>query len=170
VQRHLKLIHDLIKGKPAHLRSPKWHRVEQEHLAKEPCCQWCGATEKLQVHHITPFHLAAALELDPFNLITLCEEGGRPHKRSDAKLEASHIGPMDNANLNEVRVHLNCHLYHGHNGDWKSFNDKVLEQCDLHKLSPNAQLLEAIRKQDPDLYKWLVNSKMEKKHGTSSNT
>jgi 5-methylcytosine-specific restriction enzyme A len=104
MQRHLKLIHDLVKGKPAHLRSPEWRRVEKQHLAKEPECQWCGAKVKVQVHHIAPFHLAPGLELEPRNLITLCEEGGD----------------------------LNCHFIHGHNKDWHSFNDRIREDCDGH--------------------------------------
>ena len=135
MQRHLQLVHDVMKGKPAHLRSPQWHKVEKAHLAKEPACQWCGATVKVQVHHIAPFHLASALELDPKNLITLCEEGG----------------------------YLNCHLFHGHNGDWKSFNEQVREQCEAHRQDPERQILEAIRKQDPKLYEFLVKAKLERK-------
>jgi hypothetical protein len=135
MQRHVKLIHDLVKGKPAHLRSPQWHSVEKWHLKREPECQWCGATERLQVHHIAPFHLDPELELDPKNLITLCEEGG----------------------------YVNCHLLHGHNGDWKSFNDKVREECSEHRKGPDRQLLEAIRKQDPDLYEFITKGRLERK-------
>ncbi|MFZ0928179.1 MAG: HNH endonuclease [Syntrophobacteraceae bacterium] len=150
MQRHLKLIHDIIKGKPAHLRSPKWHKVEQEHLEKEPECQRCGArsarTEgkglrtkegqernvKLQVHHIQPFHLHPELELDPENFITLCEEGG----------------------------YLNCHFMYGHLGDWKTFNPDIRKQCEEHKKTPEMQILEAIRKCDPDLYHFMTKAKM----------
>ncbi len=131
MQRHLKLIQDFFKGKGVHLRSPEWSKVEKEHLKNEPECQWCGATERLQVHHVMPFHLAPALELDPKNFITLCEEGG----------------------------YLNCHLFHGHNGDFKSFNDKVREECMEHKCTPDAQILRAIRKTDPGLYDWLIRAK-----------
>lgn len=135
MQRHLKIIHDIIRGKPAHLRSPKWHKVEREHLEKEPECQWCGAKEKLQVHHIVPFHVHPGLELEDFNLITLCEEGG----------------------------YLNCHLFHGHNEDWKSFHEKVREECEAHRQDPERQILEAVRKQDPKMYEFLVKAKLERK-------
>ncbi|MGA2401456.1 MAG: hypothetical protein ABSG91_07090, partial [Syntrophobacteraceae bacterium] len=81
-------------------------------------------------HHVKPFHLAPALELEPGNLITLCEEG-----------------------------EYNCHLVHGHNGDWKSFNDDVREQCEVHRKGHEWALLEAIRSRDSDLYKWLVNNR-----------
>ena len=138
MQRHLKLIHDIAHGKPARLRSSEWRHVEKDHLAKEPACQWCGATVHLQVHHIKPFHLAPELELDPDNLITLCEEGG----------------------------YLNCHLIHGHVGSFKNFNPAIREQCDQHRKGPDAKILEEIRTQDPELFEFItLAKKLEKKHG-----
>ncbi|GCE16544.1 HNH endonuclease [Dictyobacter kobayashii] len=57
----------------------------------------CGHRGKgLQVHHIKPFHLYPELELDPNNLITLCEIRGRTH-----------------------------HLLIGHLDDWESYNIRV---------------------------------------------
>ncbi len=135
MQRHFKLIYDLVKGKPAHLRSPKWREIEKAHLEKEPACQWCGAKVKLQVHHIVPFHVHPGLELEDFNLITLCEEGG----------------------------YLNCHLFHGHNGDFKDFNKDIREQCEEHAKDPERKILEAVRKQDPKLYEFLVKARIERK-------
>ncbi|HTK07862.1 MAG TPA: HNH endonuclease [Ktedonobacteraceae bacterium] len=81
-------------GKP---RSPEWPRVAHEHLSHEPACVVCGHRGRgLQVHHIKPFHLYPELELDPKNLITLCEIRGRTH-----------------------------HLLVGHLGDWESYNKRV---------------------------------------------
>jgi len=78
-------------------RSPDWPRVEQEHLLREPACVCCGYRgQGLQVHHIRPFHLYPNLELDPHNLITLCEVRGRDH-----------------------------HLLLGHLDDWESYNLNV---------------------------------------------
>lgn len=78
-------------------RSPEWPRVEKEHLLIEPACVACGHKGRgLQVHHIKPFHLYPALELDPHNLITLCEIKGRDH-----------------------------HLLLGHLDDWASYNPNV---------------------------------------------
>jgi 5-methylcytosine-specific restriction endonuclease McrA len=34
----------------------------------------CGSCKKPEVHHIVPVHLAPELELDPENLITLCDK------------------------------------------------------------------------------------------------
>lgn len=67
-------IQDALAGKPAVPRSPKWPAVEKAHLEKEPTCQVCGGKKALNVHHKKPFHLFKALELDPTNLITLCND------------------------------------------------------------------------------------------------
>lgn len=78
-------------------RSPEWRRVEKEHLLREPACMACGYKgHGLQVHHIKPFHLHPHLELDPDNLMTLCEVKGRDH-----------------------------HLLLGHLDEWESFNENV---------------------------------------------
>ncbi len=78
-------------------RSPEWPRVEQEHRLREPACVACGYKGQwLQVHHIKPFHLHPHLELDPDNLITLCQARGREH-----------------------------HLLLGHLGEWGSYNERV---------------------------------------------
>lgn len=57
------------------IRSPKWRKVREEHLRRNPNCAVCGGDKVIEVHHIIPFHLKPELELDPSNLITLCEEG-----------------------------------------------------------------------------------------------
>lgn len=78
-------------------RSTEWPRVAKEHLLLEPACRICGHQgQGLQVHHIKPFHLYPQLELDPHNLITLCELRGRDH-----------------------------HLLIGHLDDWESYNPNV---------------------------------------------
>lgn len=91
---------DAAKGKHpmAAARSGEWPAVRARHLKLFPTCAVCGGTKKLNVHHIKPFHLHPELELDPKNLITLCEalKGG-----------------------------ANCHLLFGHLGNFKSFNVEV---------------------------------------------
>ena len=57
-------------------RSPQWPKVRAKHLEIEPQCACCGRTNELQVHHVVPFNVDPALELDPDNLITLCAVGG----------------------------------------------------------------------------------------------
>ncbi|HLZ64251.1 MAG TPA: HNH endonuclease [Ktedonosporobacter sp.] len=80
-----------------HERSPEWARVAQVHRLREPACVACGYRgKKLQVHHIKPFHLHPHLELDPENLITLCEARGREH-----------------------------HLLLGHLDAWDSYNEHI---------------------------------------------
>lgn len=83
---------------PLGKRSSQWPKVRLAHLKKEPVCQACGSKLKLEVHHILPFHLFPAKELDPANLITLCE------------------GDV-----------VNCHILFGHLRLWESHNPAVRE-------------------------------------------
>ena len=86
-----------VARRHGHERSPQWSRVRREHLLREPACVACGHKGRgLQVHHIKPFHLHPQLELDPRNLITLCELKGRDH-----------------------------HLLLGHLNSWESYNERV---------------------------------------------
>lgn len=55
-------------------RASQWKKVRDEHLIKEPCCQACGRTENLAVHHVIPVSFDERRELDPENLITLCTQ------------------------------------------------------------------------------------------------
>lgn len=79
-------------------RSSKWSSVRKAHLALHPVCELCGGKDKIEVHHKMPFHLHPDLELDPENLISLCESG---------------------------KNGINCHLAAGHLGNFKSFNIDV---------------------------------------------
>jgi len=92
-------VKDLRQGKPLKLRSPRWETVRTKFLKTNPTCAACGGNSKLQVHHKQPFHLFPAAELDPSNLITLCEEQTK------------------------------CHLAIGHLGNWRSFNPQVAEHA-----------------------------------------
>lgn len=62
----------------------------------------CGGRKMVEVHHKVPFHVDPARELDPANLITLCEskKGG-----------------------------VNCHLFLGHLGNYKHANPTVAEDA-----------------------------------------
>lgn len=55
-------------------RSSQWPKVRKQHLAKQPCCQACGSCKKPEVHHVVPVHVDPSKELDPENLITLCDK------------------------------------------------------------------------------------------------
>jgi len=80
-------------------RSPHWGAVRAEHLKNNPVCALCEGKVKLRVHHIKPFHLHPELELEPTNLITLCEclsHGINCH------LLVGHLGNFRNVNHNSV--------------------------------------------------------------------
>jgi 5-methylcytosine-specific restriction protein A len=55
-------------------RSPKWSKVRKEHLNSQPNCAACDRNKKVEVHHIEPVHCNPERELDPSNLITLCDD------------------------------------------------------------------------------------------------
>lgn len=55
-------------------RSSKWKYVRSEHIKNYPECAACGRKTGLDVHHIKPYHINPELELDPNNLITLCDK------------------------------------------------------------------------------------------------
>lgn len=78
-------------------RSGHWPAVREEYLKEHPECAVCGGTKKLEVHHIEAFHTSPEKELDPKNLISLCE--GNPT--------------------------VNCHCHFGHLGDFRSINCNV---------------------------------------------
>ena len=90
---------DAFKGKaPLGVkRSPKWRKVRAKYLKANPVCEICGTSKSLEVHHILPFHWFPSAELDPDNLMTLCDGWGKKGSRS-------------------------CHLLFGHYGNWKKYN------------------------------------------------
>ena len=92
-----KFIKDRIQGKAekGQKRSSKWRKVRKEHLVKNSKCYICECSTKLEVHHIIPFNIAPDLELEPSNLVTLCEN---------------------------KKYGLNCHLLVGHLGNYRRTN------------------------------------------------
>ena len=85
-------------------RSPKWESVRKAHLKDHPKCEVCEGTKQLNVHHIKPFHLHPELELEPTNLITLCEC---------------------------LSYGVNCHLLVGHLGNYKNVNPSSVEDSKI---------------------------------------
>jgi hypothetical protein len=83
-------------------RSSKWPAAREAHLQANPACEACGEKRRrlLAVHHVVPFQVDATKELDPDNLITLCE--------GDA---------------------VNCHLLFGHLKNWHSWNVSVRQDA-----------------------------------------
>jgi 5-methylcytosine-specific restriction protein A len=81
-------------------RSGEWSRVRDDHIKEHPVCEVCGGRDNLNVHHVEPYHLHPEKELDPTNLITLCEAPGH-----------------------------NCHFIFGHLLNWRSFNSHVREDA-----------------------------------------
>ncbi len=95
---------DIIQGKAplSATRSPHWAAVRLCHLKNHPVCAVCEGRRALNVHHIRPFHIHPELELDPTNLISLCEC---------------------------LSYGVNCHLLIGHLGNFKGINPNVVEDA-----------------------------------------
>jgi hypothetical protein len=91
-----------MEAKPIIPRSPHWPHVREAFLHGKTCAA-CGGSECLEAHHKQPFHDRPELELDPANLIALCE---RP----------SH----------------NCHFVFGHAGNWRGFVPTVEADAEKH--------------------------------------
>lgn len=112
----------LLDEAPAHFladvaadkkRSDKWATCRKHFLAAHPFCAYCGGTTKLQVHHVHQFNDmtpeqrgtdAPGGELDPNNLIVLCEDPATDH-----------------------------HLHIGHSGNFKTSNPNVRADCQEHE-------------------------------------
>lgn len=109
-------IHAIARAQGA-TRSPKWRRVERAHLQIQGWCKNCGGVVALQVHHMMPFHLDLAKELDPANLITLCED---------------------------AKDGVECHLHVGHLGNWKTYNPAIAAVADSPRAGvPASHLMKA---------------------------
>jgi len=80
-------------------RHKNWSKFRKVYLKTYPRCAVCGSYKKLEVHHIIPFHVMPELELDPSNLIVLCES---------------------------KKYGINCHLLMGHLGNYKKYNLNVV--------------------------------------------
>ena len=78
---------------PGAKRSPRWPKARAKHLAHYPLCAACGGRVNLTVHHVRPFADSPELELEPSNLLSLCEKGS-----------------------------MSCHLWIGHLGKWTTWN------------------------------------------------
>lgn len=100
----LKNIKDAIQGKAplGKKRSSKWPSVRKAFLKDHPNCAVCGGAEKIELHHILPYHVAPEKELSSDNFIPLCEskKGG-----------------------------ITCHLFVGHVSSYRGWNPNVAEDA-----------------------------------------
>lgn len=85
----------------AYPRSSKWRKVRLAHLENNPRCAICGSDKNVVPHHIVPVHLDPDRELDPENLISLCESES-----------------------------FNCHLFFGHLKNWTRCNTDIMKDVD----------------------------------------
>ena len=72
----MNLLSFLAKGpiRPKVRRDPRWSTARKDYLKHHPVCVACGTKNKLEVHHVIPVHVDKGRELDPTNMITLCQD------------------------------------------------------------------------------------------------
>jgi 5-methylcytosine-specific restriction endonuclease McrA len=75
----------------------KWLDLQRKHRRNNPNCAICGTNQNIEIHHILPFKENPELELDENNLISLCGK------------------------------YNNCHLIHGHLGNYNNYNRNLLQ-------------------------------------------
>jgi hypothetical protein len=73
-------------------RSGKWPAVRNTYLADHTACEACGCDEDLDVHHVDSIAFGGE-ELDPANLITLCN-------KHHCHLMLGHLGNFRSSNPN----------------------------------------------------------------------
>lgn len=54
--------------------NPEWRKLSRQLIQEKGCCERCGGTIGLSVHHIIPVRYAPELFLDRSNLLVLCRE------------------------------------------------------------------------------------------------
>ena len=89
-----------ISPKPRVARHPKWPALAKRFI-KGKVCAVCGGDKGVVPHHKIPVHVDPSKELDESNLMPLCEGRGT----------------------------VNCHLWCGHLGSWKSHNATASEDA-----------------------------------------
>lgn len=106
--RLIKGLKDRVQGKAPKgcKRSPQWSDVRKAFIKQNPSCAVCGGTRKVEVHHMVPFHMDPSRELDPTNLISLCER---------------------------KKYGITCHQFFGHLGNYKGVNISVKEDAEHWK-------------------------------------
>ena len=97
IERISQYLKDIWRGIPLGAgRSSAWSKLRKEWLEENPQCTICLKTKNIIPHHKKPFNKFPLLELEKFNLVSLCESGG-----------------------------MNCHITFGHLSDFKFYNPNI---------------------------------------------
>jgi hypothetical protein len=97
-------------------RSGQW-RTFRNNLVKNAKCAICGSSKNLQAHHKKPFKDFPELELDPDNIVILCENPNR-----------------------------NCHFVFGHLFNWSHYNDDIINTIQYFQIIVKKAKIRAYRK------------------------
>lgn len=135
-------------------RSSQWEKVEKSFLLRNPYCAACKHTQfHVQVHHVFPFHYCILLdrpdlELDPRNLISLCET--TQYVRADNHhLLLGHCDDFRSANL---QVRDSVKTFKGWN-EVSMKHDAGFQKLKENKLKPWDEMTD----EDKSNFKYLMN-------------
>lgn len=124
-------------------RSPEWTKVRKDFVKAHPVCEICGTAKDIQVHHVKPFHLYPALELEPSNLVTVCI--------------SKYWG-------------FNCHFSCAHGGNFRWENPWVKEDIEiLHRIA-SPEYIRAHGVNDRDVYLKFINKRVKAFNTGAANT
>lgn len=96
-------------------RSGQW-RAFRNNIVKDGKCAICGSRKNLQAHHKKPFKDFPELELDPDNIVILCENPSR-----------------------------NCHFVFGHLFNWSAYNDDIVNTIQYFQIIMKKAKMRAYR-------------------------
>jgi len=96
-------------------RDSKWRSFRKVQLVNKKCAI-CDGTEGLELHHKKSFHDSPELELDPDNVMVLCDN----HPR-------------------------NCHFIFGHLMNWRFINDDIDNTVEYFQLLRKKAKMKASR-------------------------
>jgi len=78
-------------------RNKGWRKLRNA-FVKGKTCEVCGSKKKLEVHHILPFHMYPLFEMEPTNLMVLCDGSNRYGIKS-CHLAVGHLGNYRRSNI-----------------------------------------------------------------------
>lgn len=84
---------------PGRIHTRAWRTVRRAFLQAYPTCAACGSRSRVRAHHVVPVSVDPSRELDPNNLLPLCES---------------------------YEQGVNCHLFFGHGGTWQQVNPNAV--------------------------------------------
>jgi hypothetical protein len=99
---------------PKRTQTRAWRALAAQHLRIYPMCAACGSRSRVRPHHVVPVSVDPSRELDPLNLLSLCES---------------------------YAFGVNCHLFLGHGGQWSTYNPQAVRDAFEYRAASALRLI-----------------------------